>query len=99
MNANKVLAFILCIYSAHTEYRISSINSRGYYSFLDVRSAASIWGRPLIKGGYYYEIPKKLREIAQKMDNFCHISTILVQNVQNKLKCGHYLRAAIILHK
>ena len=81
------------------KYRISSINSRGYYSFLYIISAASIWGRPLIKGGYYYEIPNKFREIAPKMENFRHISTILVQNVQNNLKCGHYLRAAIILHK
>ena len=35
------------------EYRISSNNVRGYYSFLSLKSAASIWGRPLIKGGYY----------------------------------------------
>ena len=61
------------------DYRISSINSRGYYSFLNEKSAASIWGRPLIKGGYYYESPKKLREIAPKMDYFCYISTIIVQ--------------------
>ena len=34
-------------------YRISSNNVRGYYSFLSLKSAASIWGRPLLKGGYY----------------------------------------------
>ena len=60
-------------------YRISSINSRGHYSFLDVRSAASIWGRPLIKGGYYYESPQKLREIAPKMDYFRYNNTMIVQ--------------------
>ena len=78
------------------KYRISSNKSRGYYSFLKVRCAASIWGRPLIKGGYYYKIPQKLREIALKTDNFRHISTILAEY---KPYYGHYLRAAIILHK
>ena len=61
-----------------TTYRISSINSRGYYSFLYVKSAASIWGRPLFKGGYYYKTSKKLREIGPKRDNFCKISTIFI---------------------
>ena len=66
-----------------------------------IRAAATIlfWRsevRPLFEGGYYYKIPKKLREIAPKIDNFRHISTILVQY---KPYCGRYLRAAIILIK
>ena len=77
----KLFTSVLHMYYVHLykmKYRISSINSRGYYSFLYVKSAASIWGRPLFKGGYYYKISKKLREIAPKRDNFCKISTIFI---------------------
>ena len=59
-------------------YRISSINSRGYYSFLNVKNAASIWGRPLFKGGYYYKFQKNYVKLHPKMDNFCKISSIFI---------------------
>ena len=52
-------------------YRKVVISSRGYYQFQMLPAAASIWGRLLIKGGYYYKVPQKLREIAPKTDNIC----------------------------
>ena len=50
------------------KYRKNVISGRGYNKFWRSFAAATIWGRLLIKGGYYYKIPKKLREIAPKMD-------------------------------
>ena len=82
MPITNLLILTLQCESLFCEYRISSINSRGYYSFLIVKSAASIRGRLLIKGGYYYKIPKKLREIVPELYNFRLIITILVQNVE-----------------
>ena len=77
MPITNLLILTLQCESLFCEYRISSINSRGYYSFLIVKSAASIRGRLLIKGGYYYKIPKKLREIEPKMDIFGHFTLLL----------------------
>ena len=52
-------------------YRKVVICSHGYYGFQSLFSVASIWGRLLIKGGYYCKIPQKIREIAPKRENIC----------------------------
>ena len=54
-------------------YRISSNNVRGYYSFLNLKGAATNWGRPLIKGSYYFYFLNLL-------------SKVLVFTLQNVLK-------------
>ena len=44
-------------------YRKVSNSGRGYYSFLDLKAASSIWGRLLFKGAHYKSIllfPKKI---------------------------------------
>ena len=67
--------------------RAASITTRGAVP------AASIQGRPLFKGGFYYKFTKKLREISAKN---AHFLAKLMSLALKQIGCGYYLRAAYI---
>ena len=59
-------------------------------------NAATIWGRLLIKGGYYYEFPKNYVKLEPKNAHFQVKLTFVALKQLKITKCGSYMRAAAI---